>query len=61
MLHFLTERAWHAIIILEFSAWMLTYVMTYDLFALFTIGNSLEKSNEDKQSCPEQGYIGGIA
>lgn len=35
--------------------------MTYDLFALFTIGNSLEKSNEDKQARPEQPYIGGIA
>ena len=35
--------------------------MTYDLFAVFTIGNSLEKSNEDKQARPEQADIGGIA
>ena len=35
--------------------------ITYDLFAVFTIRYSLEKSNEDKQARPEQPYIGGIA
>ncbi|CAL9168402.1 unnamed protein product [Musa hybrid cultivar] len=31
--------------------------ITYDLFSVFTIRYSLEKSNEDKQARPEQPYI----